>query len=106
MGAITSVGLTPDTFLGAFEAGQRSAAVFTNDSLLEDAYNRLLQAARKSAAIRRRVDESIARIMSLKDRSEFIPLRLTHSPESAHSPARSNKLRKSTVETVLMGVTV
>jgi len=105
MGAITSVGLTPDTFLGAFEAGNDLLLFSQTTPLLEDAYNRIVTAARKSAAIRRRVDESIARIMSVKDRIEFIPLRYrTHL--KARITRQIEKLRKSTVEISSHGVTV
>jgi beta-N-acetylhexosaminidase len=97
MGAVTTVGLTPELFLRAFEAGNDLLLFSQTTPLVELAFNTILASARKSAALRRRVDESTARIMALKNRIEFIPLRYR-----AHLRARITrqieKLRKSLVE--------
>ncbi len=75
MGAITSIGLTPDLFLRAFEAGNDLLLFSQTTPLLEDAFKTILRAARGSAAVRRRVDESVDRILALKSQMQFNPLR-------------------------------
>jgi beta-N-acetylhexosaminidase len=102
MGAVSSVGLTPELFLRAFEAGNDLLLFSQTTPLVERAFNTILRAARKSAVLRHRVDESIERIMALKGRIEFIPLRYR-----AHLQTRITrqieKLRKSLVEVVAAG---
>jgi beta-N-acetylhexosaminidase len=97
MGAITTVGLTPELFLKAFEAGNDLLLFSQTTPLVSDAFNLIVSAARKSATLRRRVDESVQRILTLKSRTEFIPLQYR-----AHLKARITrhieKLRKSVVE--------
>ena len=75
MGAVTSIGLTPESFLRAFEAGNDLLLFSQTTPLVEKAFKAVLTAARKSAALRRRVDESVERILSLKAQIEFVPLR-------------------------------
>ena len=105
MGAITSGGLTPDTFLRAFEAGNDLLLFSQTTPLLEEAFNKMVTAARKSAALRRRVDESIERIMSLKYQIEFRPLRYrTHL--KARITRQIEKLRKSVIEVTTPALTV
>jgi beta-glucosidase-like glycosyl hydrolase len=97
MGAITSVGLTPEVFLKAFEAGNDLLLFSQTTPLAEEAFRVILSAVRKSAALRRRLDESVHRILSVKGRIQFIPLQYR-----AHLKARITrqieKLRKSVVE--------
>jgi hypothetical protein len=57
----------------------------------------ILSAARKSAALRRRVEESVQRILSLKERIEFVPLRYRAQVKTRIS-RQIEKLRKSVVE--------
>jgi beta-glucosidase-like glycosyl hydrolase len=94
MGAIGGLGLTPDVFLRAFEAGNDLLLFSQTTPLVEKAFTTMLKAARSSAALRRRVDESVGRILALKGRMEFVPLRYR-----AHLKARItrqiDKLRKS-----------
>src|SRR5262245_63393376 len=66
MGAVTSIGLTPEVFLRAFEAGNDFLLFSQTTPLVEQAFTRIVNAARKSAVLRRRVDESVERIMALK----------------------------------------
>jgi len=105
MGAVTSVGLTPDLFLRAFEAGNDLLLFSQTTPLVERAFATMVAAARKSAVLRRRVDESIERIISLKTRIEFVPMRYR-----AHVKARITrqieKLRRSSVEVGAGAVTL
>jgi beta-N-acetylhexosaminidase len=105
MGAVTTVGLTPELFLKAFEAGNDLLLFSQTTPLVELAFKTILASARKSAVLRRRVEESAARILTLKDRVEFIPLRYR-----AHLRARITrqieKLRKSIVPVSADAVTV
>jgi beta-N-acetylhexosaminidase len=98
MGAVTSIGLTPELFLRAFEAGNDLILFSQSTPLTEQAFRTILRAARSSAALRKRLDESIDRILALKGRLEFIPLRYrTHL--KARITRQIEKLRKSIVET-------
>jgi beta-N-acetylhexosaminidase len=105
MGAVTTFGLTPELFVKAFEAGNDLLLFSQATPLVEKAFKTVVAAARKSAALRRRVDESTERIMVLKDRIEFIPIRYR-----AHLKARITrqieKLRKAVIEVGPRGVTV
>jgi beta-N-acetylhexosaminidase len=105
MGAVTTVGLTPELFLKAFEAGNDLLLFSQSTPLVERAFKTILSSARNSAALRRRVDESAARVLALKSRIEFIPLRYR-----AHLRARITrqieKLRRSLVEVSADAVTV
>jgi beta-N-acetylhexosaminidase len=97
MGAITGIGLTPDVFLKAFEAGNDLLLFSQSTPLVAEAFQRIVAAARKSPALRRRVEESVGRILTAKERIEFIPLRYR-----AHLKARITrqieKLRTTLVE--------
>jgi beta-N-acetylhexosaminidase len=105
MGAVTSIGLTPDLFLQAFEAGNDLLLFSQTTPLLQRAFKTILSEARKSAALRRRVDESVDRILELKKRMEFVPLRYR-----AHLKSRITrqieKLRKSVIQVGPRAVTV
>jgi beta-N-acetylhexosaminidase len=94
MGAVTSLGLTPELFLRAFEAGNDLLLFSQTTPLAEQAFRTILKAARDSAALRCRVDESVERILALKGRMEFMPLRYrTHL--KARITRQIDKLRKS-----------
>jgi beta-N-acetylhexosaminidase len=97
MGAVTSIGLTPELFLRAFEAGNDLLLFSQTTPLVEKAFKTILSAVRGSTVLRRRVDESVDRILALKGTIEFVPLRYR-----AHLKARITRqierLRKSTVE--------
>src|SRR5262249_34546089 len=105
MGAVTSIGLTPDLFLRAFEAGNDLLLFSQTTPLLEKAFKTIVAAARKRAALRHRGGESAERNLKLKGRIEFVPLRYR-----AHLKARINrqieKIRKSVVETSTRALTV
>jgi beta-N-acetylhexosaminidase len=75
MGAVTSIGLTPELFVRAFEAGNDLLLFSQATPLVENAFKAVLSAARNSAVLRRRVDASVERILSLKAQIEFVPLR-------------------------------
>jgi beta-N-acetylhexosaminidase len=105
MGAITSMGLTPETFLRAFEAGNDLLLFSQTTPLAEQAFQTILKAARSSATLRHRVDESVERILTLKGRIEFVPLRYrTHL--RARITRQIEKLRKSVIEAGPRPVTV
>ena len=94
MGAITSFGLTPELFLRAFEAGNDVLLFSQCTPLVEDAFKTILKAVRRSAALRERLDQSVGRILILKDRAELRPIRYrTHL--KARISRQADKLRKS-----------
>jgi len=105
MGAVTSIGLTPDLFLRGFEAGNDLLLFSQTTPLVEHGFRTILKAVRKSPALQRRVDESVLRISALKARIEFVPLRYR-----AHVKARITrqieKLRRSVVEVSPRAMTV
>jgi beta-N-acetylhexosaminidase len=96
MGAITSVGLTPETFLQAFEAGNDLLLFSQATPLVEKGFKTILNAARKSPILRRRVDESVERVLNLKSRIQFEPLRY-RTQVKARITRQIEKLRKSLV---------
>jgi beta-N-acetylhexosaminidase len=105
MGAITGLGLTPELFLRAFEAGNDILLFSQSTPLVEDAFKTILKAVRGSAVLRERLDESVERILTLKGRAEFTPLRYrTHL--KARISRQVEKLRNSVVEIRARHVTV
>jgi beta-N-acetylhexosaminidase len=105
MGAITSFGLTPELFLRAFEAGNDVLLFTQSTPLVEDAFRTILKAVRRSSELRERLDESVERILNLKSRVEFTPLRYrTHL--KARISRQVEKLRHSVVEISARHVTV
>jgi beta-N-acetylhexosaminidase len=102
MGAVTTIGLTPDLFLHAFQAGNDLLLFSQTTPLVEQAFKTIVRAARSSAALRNRLDESLARILTLKQRMDFLPLRYrTHL--RARISRQIEKLRK-TVEVEYHGL--
>jgi beta-N-acetylhexosaminidase len=97
MGAISSVGLNPATFLRAFEAGNDLLLFSQTTPMVEQAFKTILTAVRKSAVLRRRVDESCERILTLKNRIEYVPLRYRIQLQ-ARITRQVEKLRKSIIE--------
>ena len=75
MGAVTSTGLTPATFLRALDAGNDMFLFSQTTPLLKDAFDHLVSTARSEAKVRQRVDASVERILDRKQRIEFAPLR-------------------------------
>ncbi len=75
MGAVTSMGLTAKTFLKAIEAGNDMVLFSQTTPLLEDAFDFIVATARADSVLRRRIDGSIERILHLKQKIEFSPLR-------------------------------
>jgi len=94
MGAVTSLGLKPDTFLRAIEAGNDLLLFSQTTPLVEQAFQLIVRSARGSTSLRRRIDESVERILTLKARMEFLPPRYrTHL--RARITRQIDKLRKS-----------
>jgi beta-N-acetylhexosaminidase len=86
MGAVTSLGLTPDLFLEAFEAGNDMLLFSEATPLVEDAFRLIAKSARRSAALRYRIDQSVNRILAVK-----------HSlgpPTRNHSQIRARVMRQ------------
>ena len=75
MGAVTSVGLTPGTFLKAIEAGNDMVLFSQTTPLLEQAFDLIVQTARSDFKLRKRIDRSLERILHLKQKIQFAPLR-------------------------------
>jgi beta-N-acetylhexosaminidase len=105
MGAVTSIGLTPDLFLKAFEVGNDLLLFSQTTPLLQRAFKTILSEARKSEAIRRRVDESVNRILKLKKHIEFVPLRY-RSHLKTRITRQIDKLHKSVIAVGPRAVTV
>jgi beta-N-acetylhexosaminidase len=82
MGAVSSMGLTKERFLEAIEAGNDMLLFSETTPLVHEAFMHLTSSARKSAALRNRIDRSLARILSLKS---ALPPRRHHR---AHARAR------------------
>jgi beta-N-acetylhexosaminidase len=94
MGAVTTLGLTPELFLRAFEAGNDLLLFSQTTPLVEQGFRTIVKAARRSEAVRRRLDASVDRILALKSRMEFVPLRYrTHL--KGRITRQIDKLRKS-----------
>jgi beta-N-acetylhexosaminidase len=68
MGAITGLGLAPEIFLEAFEAGADMLLFSQTTPLVADAFQTIVRAARASEALRLRLDQSVERILTAKDR--------------------------------------
>jgi beta-N-acetylhexosaminidase len=97
MGAVTSIGLTPDLFLRAFEAGNDMLLFSQCTPLVEKAFKTIIQSVRTSESLRERLDRSVARILDLKGRIRYSPVRYR-----AHVKSRIGrqieKLKKTLVE--------
>jgi beta-N-acetylhexosaminidase len=85
LGAVSSLGLTPERFLEAFEAGNDMLLFSQTTPLVEQAFQTILRAARQNTALRNRITASVQRIYALKRR---IPLPLRN-----RASARSRILR-------------
>ena len=68
LGAVTSLGLTPERFLEALEAGNDMLHFSQITPLVEQAFQTILRAARQSSALRNRITASVQRILTLKRR--------------------------------------
>jgi beta-N-acetylhexosaminidase len=68
LGAVTSLGLTPERFLEALEAGNDMLHFSQTTPLAEQAFQTIVRAARQSVALRNRITASVQRILALKRR--------------------------------------
>jgi beta-N-acetylhexosaminidase len=75
LGAISSTGLVPDLFLRAFEAGNDMLLFSQATPLVEQAFKAFVREARRSESLRVRLDESVSRILRLKSRIRYVPIR-------------------------------
>jgi len=84
-GAITSIGLTPDRFMEALEAGNDMILFSQTTPLVEKAFQTIVRAAKKSAALQNRITASVERILEIK---RLLPL-----PVRNRANARTRILR-------------
>jgi beta-N-acetylhexosaminidase len=97
VGAISSIGLNPETFLRAFEAGNDLLLFSQTTPLVEQAFKTIVKAARTSESLRARLNESVSRILALKGRIQYTPVRYR-----AHVRNRINRqIEKLRAESVL-----
>lgn len=82
MGAVSSMGLTRERFLEAIEAGNDMVVFSETTPLVLEAFLHITASARKSHALRHRIDRSVMRILALKS---ALPLPRHHR---AHARAR------------------
>jgi beta-N-acetylhexosaminidase len=75
MGAVTGLGLTPKTFLKAITAGNDMVMFSQATPLLDRAFELILETARGDAKLRKRIDQSVERILHAKQKIEFAPIR-------------------------------
>lgn len=75
LGAVHTVGLTSDTFLQAFEAGNDMMMFSQVTPLVEHGFQSMVRAARQSEAFRARVDSSVERILTMKRGIRTSPIR-------------------------------
>jgi beta-N-acetylhexosaminidase len=75
MGAVSSIGLTDDIFVRAFEAGNDMILFSQTTPLVERGFRTFVRAARHSPVLRKRIDETLQRIVDLKSRAEIHPAR-------------------------------
>jgi len=68
MGAVSSLGLTAGRFLEAFEAGTDMMLFSQTTPLVEEGFQTIVREAKKSVALRARIDASLQRIVTLKFR--------------------------------------
>ena len=68
LGAVTSLGLTPERFLEALEAGNDMLLFSQTTPLVEQAFHDIVRSARQSLALSNRITASVQRILALKRR--------------------------------------
>ena len=94
MGAISGLGLTPDLFVTAFEAGNDMLMFSQTTPLVEKAFQTIIKRAKANSTFRNRIDQSVQRILTAKSRISPLPLRYrTHM--KARVSRQIDKLRKS-----------
>jgi beta-N-acetylhexosaminidase len=75
MGAIAGLGLTPDVFVHALEAGNDMLMFSQTTPLVEQAFQKIVRLARANDGFRNRVDQSVQRILAMKHGISPAPLR-------------------------------
>jgi beta-N-acetylhexosaminidase len=68
MGAVSSLGLKANRFIEAFEAGSDMMVFSQTTPMVEEGFQMIVREAKKSAALRARIDASVQRIVSQKFR--------------------------------------
>ena len=75
MGAVTALGLTPKTFLEAIKAGNDMVMFSQVTPLLDQAFDLVVESARGDVNLRKRIDQSVERIIHAKQKIAFAPIR-------------------------------
>ena len=73
MGAVTSVGLTPGTFLKALRAGNDMLFFSQTTPMLEKAFDLIVKTVKGDLELRKQVDGSVERILNLKQKIDRSP---------------------------------
>jgi beta-N-acetylhexosaminidase len=92
-GAVHAVGLTSDIFLQAFLAGNDMMLFSQTTPLVEHGFQAMVRATRQSEAMRARVDESVERILTLKQGLRNTPVRF-RAQTRTRTLRQIEKLRK------------
>jgi beta-N-acetylhexosaminidase len=74
-GAVTSIGLTPDRFMDALDAGNDMILFSQTTPLVEQAFQTIVRSAKQSAALQNRITDSVERILDIK---RGLPLPVRH----------------------------
>jgi len=98
MGAVTGLGLTPKTFLAAIRAGNDMVMFSQVTPLLVSAFDLLVETARGDAEFRKRIDQSVERILHSKQKIQFSPIR--NRPHIKQRLTRQIERLKQSIPTV------
>jgi len=93
-GAVHAVGLTSDIFLQAFLAGNDMTLFSQSTPLVEHGFQAMVRATRQSEALRARVDQSVERILAMKNGIRSTAVRFRAQPRT-RILRQIEKLRKS-----------
>jgi beta-N-acetylhexosaminidase len=97
-GAVHAIGLTSDIFLQAFLAGNDMMLFSQTTPLVEHGFQAMVRATRQSEVLRARVDESVERILALKQGIRDTPARF-RAQTRTRILRQIEKLRKSLPQT-------
>jgi beta-N-acetylhexosaminidase len=98
MGAVTASGLTPKTFLKAIQAGNDMVMFSQLTPLLDQAFELVVESARSDLDLRKRIDQSVERILHAKRKLEFAPIR--NRPHAKARLTRQIEKLKQSIPTV------
>ena len=98
MGAVTATGLTPKTFLRAINAGNDMVMFSQVTPLLDHAFDLIVGTARGDLNLRRRIDQSVERILHAKQNIQSTPIH--NRPHVRTRLTRQIKKLKESIPTV------